>query len=220
MTTELRRCLNLALLTLPLSALPVSVPASERDASRAYRFDVFLDDRRIGEHHFEVSGAPGAERVRSKADFEFKLLFVTLYRYRHTAEEAWREGCLTDLRSTTDDNGQAFEVEAATRGAGLEMIRRKPDRNAEVVERACPVTFPYWDLARMSADAMINPQDGAMAATRLIREAAEQVDGVDAVRYRLEIDGMSDIRLWYRADDNRWLRLATHRDGRLLEYRR
>lgn len=221
MNAEVRHALvRLLLLALPLGALGAPATVGGATDSREYRFDVFLDDRRIGEHHFEVVGEPGAERVRSQANFEFKLLFVTLYRYRHLANEEWREGCLTDLTSATNDNGKTFEIEAAVRQTQLRLTRLKPEPRTEEIEAACPVTFAYWDLQRMSADAMINAQTGELSATRLIREDSEHLDDVEAVRYRLEVEGLSPIRLWYRSDDDAWLRLATLRDGRLLEYRR
>lgn len=199
------------------AALPA--PAAASAASREFRFDVFLDGRRIGEHHFEVAGEAGGERVRSHAEFEFRMLFVTLYRYRHTADEVWQEGCLTELSSSTNDNGRTFAVESARRDAALLLTRVEPDRSSLEIAEACPATFAYWDRQRLGAGALINTQTGELTNTRLVREGSEWLDGVEAVRYRLEAEGLGDIHLWYRADDGTWLRLATHRDGRLLEYR-
>jgi hypothetical protein len=198
--------------------LPASATASA-DA-RQYRFEVYLDDRRIGEHLYEITGAAGEERVRSQASFEFKLLFVTLYRYRHLANERWQKGCLTELTSVTDDNGKSFEIEAGRSDAQLLLTRKTPDRQTLEIPSNCPATFAYWDLQRLNVGALINTQTGDLSATRLIREDDEEIDGQVATRYRLEVEGLSALRLWYRAGDDAWLRLSTLRDGRLLEYRR
>jgi hypothetical protein len=218
MRIESARPLLVALLLVLATALPaptVSASAETRD----FRFDVFLDGRRIGEHHFEVAGANGDERVRSRAEFEFRMLFVTLYRYRHAADEIWQAGCLTGLTSSTNDNGQTFAVEAAREEAGMLLTRLQPDRASREIATACPATFAYWDRERLQAGTLINTQTGEVANTRLVREGVEAIDGVETVRYRLEAEGLGDIHLWYRAADGVWWRLATRRDGRLLEYR-
>lgn len=236
MRNELLRGLLLSLL-LPAASMagastsgeqPGRLESAQQESARGqsrseYLFGVYLDGKRIGEHRYEVTGAPGSERVRSEANFEFKLLFVTLYRYRHLANEAWQQGCLTHLTSATNDNGRAYEVAAGPQGAEearprLLLTRLEPDPQSRQLDD-CPGTFAYWDLQRMSADALINTQTGELLPTRLVREGRERIDGHDAVRYRLEIEGMSTIQLWYRADDEGWLRLANRRDGRLLEYR-
>jgi len=206
-------------LLLVLAALLPAPTATASPEHRDFRFDVFLDGRRIGEHHFEVAGEAGGERVRSRAEFEFRMLFVTLYRYRHSADEVWQEGCLTRLTASTDDNGRAFAIEAAHQDARLLLTRLEPDQASREIAEACPATFAYWDRERLNAGALINTQTGEVTETRLIREGSDFVDGVEASRYRLEAEGLSDIHLWYRADDGAWVGLATRRDGRLLEYR-
>lgn len=205
---------------LPVAALSLPAEARAGSEAREYRFDVYLDDRRIGEHHYEITGAPGGERVRSLANFEFKLLFVTLYRYRHLANERWQEGCLTELTSVTNDNGRNYEVEAAQDASRLRLTRLAPERDSREIPSACPATFAYWDLQRLNAGALLNSQTGDFTRTRLIQEDREQIDGEPATRYRLEVEGLAPLQLWYRSGDDSWLRLTTRRDGRLLEYRR
>jgi hypothetical protein len=213
---------KIAALGVCLSAALVlsSAAASASADAREYRFDVYLDDRRIGEHHYEITGAPGSERVRSQASFEFKLLFVTLYRYRHVANERWQGGCLTELTSVTNDNGKNFEVEAGRNQAHLLLTRLSPDRESREISTDCPATFAYWDLQRLDGGSLINTQTGEFTPTRLIREDSEPIDGENATRYRLEVEGLAPLQLWYRTGDDAWLRLSTRRDGRLLEYRR
>jgi hypothetical protein len=219
MNVDLHKLVALAFSAwLAATALLLTVEANA--SAREYRFDVYLDDRRIGEHSYEITGAPGAERVRSQADFEFKLLFVTLYRYRHLATERWQGGCLTELTSTTNDNGKKFEVEAGRAEAQLLLTRLVPDRDNREISTNCPATFAYWDLQRLDAGALLNAQTGEFTPTRLIREDDDPVDGEPATRYRLEVEGLAPLQLWYRSSDDAWLRLSTRRDGRLLEYRR
>jgi hypothetical protein len=219
MQTDSGRMLAAALLLALAAALPAPAVTASAE-TRDFRFEVFLDGRHIGQHHFEVAGEAGGERVRSQAEFEFRLLFVTLYRYRHLADEVWEKGCLSGLTSSTDDNGRAFAIEAARHDeARLLLTRLKPDRTSTEVAAACPATFAYWDRERLRVGQLINAQTGDVSNARLIPEGDEVIDGIATLRYRLEADGLSDIYLWYRADDGAWWRLATRRDGRMLEYR-
>jgi hypothetical protein len=168
----------------------------------ALSFDVYYDDRRIGNHHFMIEPTDDGERVRSEARFEYRLLFVRLYRYRHDAVEIWRDGCLHHLESQTDDNGRRESVPAL------------PEVGTE-----CPGSFAYWDLERLRRESLINPQTGESIAARLVPGGEADVDGQTAKHYRLELAGMPDIDLWYQADDGLWLGLETQRDSGTLRYR-
>jgi len=81
--------------------LCAAAAAAEIEAER-YRYDVFLDDRPIGTHTFEIDRDSGAKRVRSRAEFQVKVLMVALYRYEHS-RRALQDGCLRELASQTDD---------------------------------------------------------------------------------------------------------------------
>jgi hypothetical protein len=174
-----------------------------RAAPAEYRFDVYYDDKQIGDHRFLIEPADIGLRVLSEAEFEYRLLFVPVYRYRHKAEEVWRDGCLRELNATTHDNGRRFEVTGLT---GLD-------------QHACPASFAYWDLERLRRDSLINAQTGEPVGARLIREGDDSIAGEAADRYRLELDGMADITLWYRTGDQRWIGLESRREGGTLRYR-
>jgi hypothetical protein len=84
-----------------LSAVPVVALASN-----TWDFRVFLDDKEIGTHRFDLLDKGGGERqLVSKARMAVKVLFVTAYTYDHHDVEHWNGDCLTRLSSKTDDNG-------------------------------------------------------------------------------------------------------------------
>ena len=86
-------------LTAVLTAAAFWSPAAlaAEPTATEYRFAVYYGDRRIGEHRYEIVQDGDATRVRSRADFQVKLLFINAYRYEHQANELWRGGCLTDV---------------------------------------------------------------------------------------------------------------------------
>jgi len=167
-------------------------------------FDVFLDDRHIGQHRYELARqADGGLRLRSEARFELKLLGLTAYRYHHEAHELWREGCLTELRAQTLDNGKASRVESQPR-------------------EGCTMSYAYWDMRFLQQPRLLNPQTGLYDAVRVSEQGTQtlRIGGRDilARRYQLVSDQLR-IDLWY-SPEGEWLQLhSTTRSGRQLRYR-
>ena len=124
----------LAAAGLVTSARANTVPVGGGSLPALRLFDVYLDDRHIGQHRYELAPqADGGLRLRSEARFELKLLGLTAYRYRHEAHELWREGCLAELRAETLDNGKPSRVQVQPR-------------------EGCTMSYAYWDM-RFSAAA-------------------------------------------------------------------
>ncbi len=204
-----------------LAAALVSQPALP-DAGRAqtvYQFDVFYDDRQIGHHRFEIDRLGDSQQVRSAADFQFKLLFVSLYRYQHEATEQWRGGCLTRLESTTNDNGKRFGVTVGDGAAPLKVGERASAARTGLRNPDCAGSFAYWDRQQLNRQALVNSQTGEPTPVQLVFEGLDQVAGAEARRYRLQPEGMDAIYLWYRSADAAWLQLESRRDNGVLRYR-
>lgn len=193
--------------------------AAAAESSTSYLFEVSYDERPIGTHLFEVERDGPIKRVRSVADFHVRMLFVSLYRYRHEAQEEWREGCLQRLQSRTDDNGRRFEVSAATDATALRISRTEPDAGVDVIPADCAGSFAYWDLEQLQRTALLNSQTGVLTPVALAFEGEERFAGEPALRYSLQPAGLPPIVLWYRADTRTWLGLETRRGDGVLRYR-
>ena len=84
-----------------LTALTLSYGIAKGD--EIYTFDVFFDDRLIGEHQFVRSTSEtGEEIVTSRASLALKILFFNAFKYEHSRREIWRDGCLVELEATTN----------------------------------------------------------------------------------------------------------------------
>jgi hypothetical protein len=218
---------TLANLTLLAGAILGSTAAADQEQNAAaadatqttHRFEVFYDDRRIGEHRYAVVRDGAATRVRSQADFKVKLLFINAYRYEHHANELWQDGCLIRLEAVTDDNGERFAVDAAREQGQLVLTRMAPERAEVSLNSDCPATFAYWDVSLLGRDELINAQTGKALESTLTRVGTESLDGVETERYRLEAASLAAIDLWYRVSDGQWLRLETTRNDGTLSYR-
>jgi hypothetical protein len=212
-----------ALATAAAGNAPVAVAADAGNRQQQWAFAVHLDGRRIGKHTFTVTTDGAQTRVESVADYEVRALFVSLFRYRHSANEVWQDGCLTSLDARTRINGDAIEVTSARSHAGLEIESndRRGVRRFETV--GCAGTFAYWDRIRLERDTLINSQTGEPAAATVAHVSSETIDvagvPVEADHYRLHADDQV-IDLWYEADSGIWIAMSANvHNGRHLDYR-
>jgi hypothetical protein len=188
-------------------------------AASVLDFDVFLDQKPIGRHRFEIRSDAGSTSVESNAQFEVRLLGIRAYRYRHRNAERWNSGCLRSIDSTTDDNGRHTAV-AGTASGGEFRLERPQSR---AMQKDCLMSYAYWDPARLlQRRELLNPQTGSIDKVRfeLLGEEIIQVRGapVRARHHRLQGDKLG-IDLWYSASGE-WLQLTSTTDSkRLLHYR-
>lgn len=168
-------------------------------------FDVFLDTKPVGTHHFDVlRAADGTQSVRSVAAFDVKVLGFVAYRYRHEATEHWAQGCVVQVKSSTNDNGRALQVSRDLR-------------------EGCATSYAYWDPARLLPQhELFNPQTGEFDSVKIESRGEEAVvvggTPVRADRYRLD-NGKLVIDLWY-SKTGEWLQLDSSTPSkRRLRYR-
>jgi hypothetical protein len=186
--------------------------------TRQLAFDIYLDDRPVGEHRVSISELENATRVEVEAEIDVSVLSFPLYSYRHRAAEVWRGGCIAQLETRTDDDGEELRVEA------------RRDRDALLVEapvgretlEGCVRTFAYWDPDLLASDRLLNTQTGAYESTRLEEVGAKPLTfngrELGARHYRLKVADETTIDLWYSPDDE-WTALETRVSGnRTLRY--
>jgi len=175
-----------AVLLLLLPALVAASAVAQEPAVRRYDFQVLLDDKPIGRHRFEVSGPADARRVTSDAAFAVKVLGLTVYRYRHHAEERWAGECLAALDASTDDDGKAAAVRFEREGEEEQVRVGDARRHVD----GCVVDYAYWNPALLQRQSkLLNPQTGRVDAVAVERAGAGTIPvggkPVAATRWRL-----------------------------------
>lgn len=239
MSASTRAAFALTLCASGLTAAQANTPA-DGAAPRPGRWDfaVTLDDKPIGRHRFELAGDPatGEWTLKSQAEYDVKILGLTVYTYRHSATERWRAGCLAQLEARTDDNGDVTSVQAAAPAGSeaptsLRIAVRSDDRAIAAAAaastgqdaRGCQTSYAYWNPGALrQRSQLLNPQTGrldpvqgsALPATSLI--VAGQP--VQAQGWRLRTP-KGPVDVWSAAD-GRWIGLdATVSGDRRLRYR-
>jgi hypothetical protein len=204
------------MLWLCLAWLPLQVSASTSDE---WRFEVFLDEKPIGFHHFRLNSTGDARELRGEASFSVKLLGFTVYDYRHENLELWQQDCLQRIEASTDDNGKQLFVRGKSNGEQLLLEDNSGNRQVP----GCVMTFAYWNPKILEQQQLLNAQTGEYldVSVQPLGEKTLQLQGRDvpALHYRLSTSE-NDIDLWYSSDRD-WLALSsTTSGGRQLYYRR
>jgi hypothetical protein len=206
-TTDMRKTyLFILLLLLPLGA-----------HAQQYLFGVYLDDKRIGTHHFSVErdATSNAVRVTSQAEFTVKVLRIPVFHYQHSAVENWRAGCLESIDTETHVNGTRTSLTGRRDATGFEVDVSSSDGEQRRTLPACIASYAYWDADTLRQHReLLNGQTGAY-------QPVEQVLVAQSQRSLLELKGGDfQIDVSYETGDGRWVALeTTTRDGRTLHYR-
>lgn len=183
-----------------------------------WRFRVLLEDDPIGHQTFRVTQQGSRARVDIDASMDVKILFLTVYSYRHHNEESWEGDCLASIASSTDDNGTPFRVNGKREGDAFVVDTGKVRASLP----PCVHSFAYWDLRKLRESSLLNSQTGEFEAVRLRELGEETVQALGserrARRYALEGPQLR-IDLWYSSDDDDWLALESRsKGGRMIRY--
>lgn len=183
----------------------------------SWKFDVFLDDSKIGYHHFSSEVIDGIEHITSVAEFNVRFMFFTIYQYRHSNQEQWRDGCLVKLESSTDDNGDKQFVK---------LIRDNKQSRIDtgkmlLTTEDCVRSFSYWNLSQLDVPILLNSQTGELMKVSLQKLGNETLgkdqSSINASKYKLAGKDI-EITLWY-TQNNQWLALQSiTKNGSVIRY--
>ena len=180
-------------------------------------FNVYLNDKKVGKHYFEVTEVDGMKRVESEANFKYKILFIPAYRYEHTNSERWADNCLVRFEAKTNANGKRMQARGHKNGEGFKVAGK--DGLVELPE--CVMTFAYWNPKFLEQQKLLNPQSGEYldVAVEQLEPATLEVRGetIAATRYRVTAEKMN-LTVWY-SEDKRWLALeSVAKGGNIIRY--
>ncbi len=117
-----------------------------------WNFDVFMDDKLIGEHTFQLKEEGDLNQLTSNAQFKVTLLSIPVYKYKHISQEQWNKDCLYTVESSTQDGGDTYKVLGKTEANTFKLI--EPTKQAFVAD--CPMTFSYWNPHILKQKKLLN----------------------------------------------------------------
>lgn len=207
----------LTLFTLFLTELSLATTTAQNGKQQSWNFRVMLDDEPIGTHKVRVDSSDGNISVHTIANFDVRILFIPVYSYAHEAKESWNDGCVVNINSNTDDNGERYFIKSTRDMQSLSLSTH--DGAAQI--NGCVRTFAYWDINLLKSDRLLNTQTGEYLPVSItdLGIGTLDIDGkqVQARSFRLVAEEMT-IDLWY-TEDLRWLALESVTDrGSVLRY--
>lgn len=208
----------LGLLLIGLFSLTLVAPGVvSASTSERWDFTIYLNDKRVGNHKFEVVDEGGVTSVKSDAKFKYTILLIPAYRYEHSNAERWAGNCLTGFDAQTNANGDRIEVSGEKTADGFTVNHG----DAAVRLPECIMSFAYWNPDFLNESQLLNPQTGEYVDVNVEVVGTEvlEVRGqpVDATRFRLTAYEV-DVTLWY-SSDNEWLALeSVAKGGHIIRY--
>lgn len=207
----------LAAMALGEVSLALANTGASGQASGSWKFRVMLDDTPIGYHNVSVSREANRKTVHTQASFDVRFLFIPVYSYEHETRELWKDGCLVDVSSRTDDNGDGYFINTLQAPGQLEL----QTRDGTTALDGCVRTFAYWDVELLKSERLLNTQTGkyeSVSVTDMGKSVLEiDQDQIEARRFRLVAADMT-IDLWY-TDDMHWIALESITEsGAVLRY--
>jgi hypothetical protein len=193
-----------------------SFGAGPQPGTESIRFEIMRNGHKIGTHDIEISRSGPETTVNIVTDITVKVLFVTAYRFQHTATERWQNGRLVALDSTTDNNGTRHKVSVEMGPSGLQL---NADGKSGHLDRDI-VPGSLWNPAVLKRTAMLDSQEGTVLPLSVIDGGLEQLtikaQPVKAHRYTMKSTFSQDV--WY--DDQGHLVRAklVASDGSVIEY--
>ncbi len=221
-----QRSLGLSLM-LVLAVLAAQTPSLSHGLAQTWQFSVWVDERKLGSHSFEVVGYnrdAGQYEVLSRADLVARFLFIKAFDYQHESNESYVNGCLRTLNSQTRSRGDVYQVRTLPSAQGLRLATRKSDDASRQQDlEGCYMSFAYWDKKILDQQWLINSQTGEVLPVQVTPLAQGAFEGNPAQAYEIESrsspDGSMLIRVFYAADTGRWIGLESDlENGKVLRY--
>jgi hypothetical protein len=181
------------------------------------QFDVLRDGEPIGKYFVFFREKDGELQVETRASIEVELFLISNYRLRYQSVEKWRDGVLSELTASTNDDGDYSQIAAEL--SGDEIMINGTEGTWEAEPSILPTT--HWNIAQLSAPTLINTVSGVADHVSVTEAGLEDVpfgDGTTPARHFI-YSGDLEMEAWYD-DEGRWvgLRFAAE-DGSTIEYR-
>jgi len=214
-----RRTLLAAPLAVAVGLRARTARAAGEPASGRLGFRVFRKGSEIGTHTLQFHRTGNVLTVNIDVQIAVGFGPITLFRYRLTGVEVWREDRFAEIETATDDDGKMLHVSARRDGNRI-VVDANPLGRQNFPAEALPLT--HWNIGCMTAP-LFNPQDGkAMQVTVTPRGSTSVAlaNGASVPARQFAMTGQTTLDDYYDADAV-WTALhAVATDGSMLDYKR
>jgi hypothetical protein len=184
-----------AALLLAWSAAQAQPAAPVPPVPETVKFAINREGSQIGTFTIELTRNGPETLVRLATHIEVKVAFITAYRFEQSGSERWVNSKLVAMKSTTDDNGTAYKVEVAQKGAGFVI-----DANGKTVPADAGL-FPFsiWNPSLIKQTSVLDTQKGTISKITVTDGGVDNIPvlGKKMKAHRYSIKGLFTQEIWY-----------------------
>jgi hypothetical protein len=204
-----------AVLVTTLSSVVSSVRAAVPNDGKL-DFTVLRDGDPIGRHVLSFKQGSEGLVVEIETKIEVKVLFITAYHFEHQGREIWRDGKLTVLVSSTNDDGTEHTLAVKASGAELQV-----EGDGEMSKAALEIIpASLWHEGILAGGAILNTLQGRQMNVKVTDAGTEEIDvvGQTVAAHHFVIEGDLQREVWF--DDKQVLVKVRFKgkDGSSIEY--
>jgi len=196
-----------------LRPLPLARATTQGDL----QFRALWKGASIGEHSVAFRRDGGRLTVDTHIDISAKVLFFTVFRLKHDAQEIWQSGRLASVTSTTQRDGARLRVSGAAAPEGFRIVG---EDGPFLAPAHLLTTNSLWDSRIVRESRLMDVQYGGEVGLVARVLGPEQVDTpqgpVAASRYQLITPHYAGSVFYDGAQ--RWVKALLESKGETIEY--
>jgi hypothetical protein len=183
--------------------------------ARQIAFEVLRNGTPLGHHTVVFRREADDLHVEIDIRLEVKLLFLTVFKYRHRNHEVWRDGRLVAIDTETDDDGEAFRLRGQATEAGFAV----EGSDGRFLAPADVMPTSYWNRETVDRTLLLDTQRGRLIQVDITASGLETIAmqgrTVEARRYK--VTGDLTLDLWYTGAGE-WAKIAFVARGAQVGY--
>ena len=191
----------------------------------ALEFNLYRNNKLIGEHIYTFIRNDGNLTVNSKINFQIKKLGVTLYKYQAEGTEVYKNSKLLSFNSKTDQNNKKKYV-------NIEQKENKYFIDGSSYKGEAPTDYiigTWWNHAIVHAQAQISAVSGRIIKQKVTYLGKETIEingkKIDTLHFnfsstdkKLDKNKKLNTDIWYEEKSLNWVKASFNKQG-LWEYR-
>ena len=211
---------NLILIIFLLLPTTVNSHVQHYDNLKRIEFDIFRNNKHIGQHIFSFKKTDNQLQVESEINFQIKKLGVVLYKYHVKGTEYFENGALVKFNSKTNQNGKEKYVNIKLEED--ELVIDGSSFKGKVPKNYLLGT--WWNHSIVEADAQISAVSGRIIKQKVTFLGKENliIDGktystlhfnFSSTDKKLDKDKKLNTDIWYDENTLNWVKATFKKKG-------
>ena len=213
------------ILILIISPFSVNAHVQHYKDLKRIEFDIYRNNKHIGEHIFSFAKSNEQISIESKINFIIKKFGIVLYEYHVEGKEVYEDGKLIKFNSRTDQNGKEKYV-------NLELENDEFIINGSSFKGKTPTNYllgTWWNHSIVEAEAQISAVSGRIINQKVTFLGKETIKignknyktlhfNFSSTDKKLKKDKKLNTDVWYEEKNLNWVKAAFKKKGN-WEYR-